>query len=154
MNVSYKWLKNYINLDLEPEEVSKTLTSIGLEIDGMEEIQTIKGGLAGLVVGQVLECEEHPDSDHLHVTKVDLGNGQEPVQIVCGAANCRKGLKTIVATIGTKLYDGDKEFTIKKSKLRGVESNGMLCAEDEIGVGNDHNGIIELPEDAKVGTPR
>lgn len=153
MNVSYKWLKNYINLDLEPEEVSKTLTSIGLEIDGMEEIQTIKGGLAGLVVGQVLECEEHPDSDHLHVTKVDLGNGQEPVQIVCGAANCRKGLKTIVATIGTKLYDGDKEFTIKKSKLRGVESNGMLCAEDEIGVGNDHNGIIELPEDAKVGTP-
>ncbi len=152
MNVSYKWLKKYINLDLEPEEVSKTLTSIGLEIDGMEEIQTIKGGLAGLVVGQVLECEEHPDSDHLHVTKVDLGNGQEPVQIVCGAANCRKGLKTIVATIGTKLYDGDKEFTIKKSKLRGVESNGMLCAEDEIGVGNDHNGIIELPEDVKVGT--
>lgn len=152
MNVSYKWLKKYINLDLEPEEVSKTLTSIGLEIDGMEEIQTIKGGLAGLVVGQVLECEEHPDSDHLHVTKVDLGNGQEPVQIVCGAANCRKGLKTIVATIGTKLYDGDKEFTIKKSKLRGVESNGMLCAEDEIGVGNDHNGIIELPEDTKVGT--
>lgn len=152
MNVSYKWLKKYINLDLEPEEVSKTLTSIGLEIDGMEEIQTIKGGLAGLVVGQVLECEAHPDSDHLHVTKVDLGNGQEPVQIVCGAANCRKGLKTIVATIGTKLYDGDKEFTIKKSKLRGVESNGMLCAEDEIGVGNDHNGIIELPEDTKVGT--
>lgn len=153
MNVSYKWLKKYINLDLEPEEVSKTLTSIGLEIDGMEEIQTIKGGLAGLVVGQVLECEDHPDSDHLHVTKVDLGNGQEPVQIVCGAANCRKGLKTIVATIGTKLYDGDKEFTIKKSKLRGVESNGMLCAEDEIGVGTSHDGIIELPEDTKVGTP-
>ena len=153
MNISYKWLKNYINLDIEPEEVSKTLTSIGLEVDGMEEIQTIKGGLEGLVVGQVLECEEHPNSDHLHVTKVDLGNGQEPVQIVCGAANCRKGLKTIVATIGTKLYDGDNEFTIKKGKLRGVDSFGMLCAEDEIGVGTDHNGIIELPEDVKVGTP-
>lgn len=153
MNVSYKWLKKYINLDLEPAEVSKTLTSIGLEIDGMEEIQSIKGGLAGLVVGQVLECENHPDSDHLHVTKVDLGNGEEPVQIVCGAANCRKGLKTIVATIGTKLYDGDKEFCIKKSKLRGVESFGMLCAEDEIGIGTSHDGIIELPESAVVGTP-
>ena len=152
MNISYKWLKRYINLDVEPAEVSKVLNSIGLEIDDMEQTQSIKGGLEGLVVGQVVECEPHPDSDHLHVTRVDLGNGQEPVQIVCGAANCRKGLKTIVATLGTRLYDGDKEFVIKKSKLRGVESNGMLCAEDEIGVGTDHNGIIELPADTRVGT--
>lgn len=152
MNISYKWLKKYINLDVDAEEVSRVLTSVGLEVDGLEKKQSIKGGLEGLVVGQVMECEQHPDSDHLHITKVDLGNGEEPVQIVCGAANCTKGLKTIVATLGTKLYDGDKEFVIKKSKLRGVESYGMLCAEDEICVGKDHNGIIELPTDTKVGT--
>lgn len=153
MNISYKWLKKYINLDIEPTEVSKILTSIGLEIDGMEEIQSIKGGLEGLVVGQVLECEPHPNSDHMHITKVDVGNGEEPIKIVCGASNCRKGIKTIVATIGTKLYDGDKEIVIKKSKLRGEDSYGMLCAEDEIGVSTNHAGIIELPEDTKIGTP-
>lgn len=152
MNISYNWLKKYINLDIEPEEVSKTLTSIGLEVEGLEEVQSIKGGLEGLVIGEVLECAAHPDSDHLHVTKVNIGEG-EPLQIVCGAANCRAGLKTIVATIGTKLYEGDNCFTIKKSKLRGVDSYGMLCAEDEIGTGTSHDGIIELPADAVVGTP-
>lgn len=151
MNISYNWLKRYINLDIEPEEVSKILTSIGLEVGSVEEVESIKGGLEGLVVGEVLECENHPDSDHLHVTKVNVGEG-EPLQIVCGAANCRKGIKTIVATIGTKLYDGDQCFNIKKSKLRGVDSYGMLCAEDEIGIGTSHEGIIELPADVKVGT--
>ncbi len=152
MNISYNWLKKYINLDIEPEEVSKILTSIGLEVGGVEEVQSIKGGLEGLVIGEVLECASHPDSDHLHITKVNIGEG-EPLQIVCGASNCRAGLKTIVATIGTKLYDGDQCFTIKKSKLRGVDSYGMLCAEDEIGVGTSHEGIIELPADSVVGTP-
>lgn len=150
MNISYNWLKRYINLDIEPEETSKILTSIGLEVDGVETVESIKGGLEGLVVGEVLSCENHPDSDHLHVTKVNVG-GEEPLQIVCGAANCRKGLKTIVATIGTKLYDGDQSFTIKRSKLRGVESFGMLCAEDEIGIGTSHDGIIELPSDVNAG---
>ena len=151
MNISYNWLKRYINLDIAPEEVSKILTSIGLEVGGLEEVESIKGGLEGLVVGEVIECENHPDSDHLHVTKVNVGSG-EPLQIVCGAANCRKGLKTIVATIGTKLYEGDQTFTIKRSKLRGVESFGMLCAEDEIGIGTSHEGIIELPSSCTVGT--
>ncbi len=151
MNISYNWLKQYINLNIEPEEVSKTLTSIGLEVGSVEEVQTIKGGLEGLVVGEVLEALPHPDSDHLHISKVNIGNN-EPLQIVCGAANCRAGLKTIVATIGTKLYSGEETFTIKKSKIRGAESFGMLCAEDEIGIGQSHAGIIELPADAKVGT--
>ena len=152
MNISYNWLKQYIDLPLGPEETAAKLTSLGLEVGAVEITQTIKGGLAGLVVAQVLTCEEHPDSDHLHVTTVDFGGGA-PVQVVCGAPNCRKGLKTILATIGTKLYDGDKEFAIKKSKIRGVESFGMLCAEDEIGIGSSHDGIIELPDDAVVGTP-
>lgn len=151
MNISYNWLKKYIALDMEPEAVSKILTSIGLEVGGVEEVETIKGGLNGLVVGAVVEAENHPDSDHLHIAKVDVGS-DELLQIVCGAPNCRAGIKTIVATIGTKLYDGDNSFTIKRSKLRGVESFGMLCAEDEIGVGTSHDGIIELPSDAVVGT--
>lgn len=152
MNVSYKWLKEYVDFDLSPEAVSEALTSVGLEVESLEEVQAIRGGLAGLVVAQVVTCEPHPDSDHMHVCRVDLGNGHEE-QIVCGAPNCRQGLKTIAATLGTKLYDGDKEFTIKKSKLRGVESSGMLCAEDEIGIGKSHDGIIELPDTAVVGTP-
>ena len=152
MNISYNWLKQYIDLTLTPDETAARLTSLGLEVGTVEPVQTIKGGLAGLVVAQVLTCEDHPDSDHLHVTTVDFG-GEVPVQVVCGAPNCRKGLKTILATIGTKLYDGDKEFSIKKSKIRGVESFGMLCAEDEIGVGSSHEGIIELPDSAVVGTP-
>ena len=152
MNVSYKWLKEYVDFDLTPQQVADALTSVGLEVDALEEIQSIKGGLAGLVVGKVLTCEPHPNSDHMHVCTVELGEGKIE-QIVCGAANVAAGEKVIVATLGTKLYDGDKEFTIKKSKLRGIESNGMICAEDEIGIGNDHSGIIVLPEDAVVGTP-
>ncbi len=152
MNISYKWLKDYIDFDLTPQEVADALTSTGLEVDALEEIQTIKGGLKGLYVGQVLTCEAHPDSDHLHITTVDIGR-EEPSQIVCGAPNVAKGQKVIVADLGCILYDGEKEFVIKKSKLRGVASNGMICAEDEIGIGTSHAGIIVLPEDAKVGTP-
>lgn len=152
MNVSYKWLKEYVDFDLSAEELSAALTSIGLEVGGVEEVQSIRGGLKGLVVGHVLSCEPHPNSDHMHVCSVDLGNG-EPIQIVCGAANVAAGQKVIVATLGAKLYDGDKEFVIKKSKLRGLDSFGMICAEDEIGVGTSHDGIIVLPEDTKVGTP-
>lgn len=153
MNISYKWLKKYVDFDLTPQEVADALTSLGLEVDALEEVETIRGGLKGLVVGKVLTCEQHPNSDHLHVTTVDLGDGGEPQQIVCGAPNVDAGQKVIVATVGTKLYDGDKEFVIKKSKLRGTESYGMICAEDEIGVGTDHAGIIVLPDSAVVGTP-
>ncbi|MBP6065966.1 phenylalanine--tRNA ligase subunit beta [Bacteroides sp.] len=151
MNISYNWLKEYVDFELTPVEVADALTSIGLETGGVEEVQTIKGGLEGLVIGEVLTCEEHPNSDHLHVTTVNLGNG-EPVQIVCGAANVAAGQKVVVATLGAKLYDGDECFTIKKSKIRGVESVGMICAEDEIGIGTSHAGIIELPADAVPGT--
>ena len=152
MNISYKWLKEYVDFDLTPQQVCDALTSTGLEVDALEEVQSIKGGLKGLYVGQVLTCEMHPDSDHLHVTTVDLGKG-EPQQIVCGAPNVAAGQKVIVADLGCVLYDGDKEFQIKKSKLRGVESLGMICAEDEIGIGSSHAGIIVLPDDAVVGTP-
>ena len=152
MNISYNWLKKYVDFSLTPDELAAALTSLGLETGTVEKVETIKGGLNGLVVGKVLTCVEHPDSDHLHITTVDLGDGV-PTQIVCGAPNVAAGQHVIVATVGTKLYDGDKEFTIKKSKIRGVESNGMICAEDEIGVGTSHDGIIELPLDVKPGTP-
>ena len=151
MNISYNWLKEYVNFDLTPDEVAAALTSIGLETGDVEEVQSIKGGLEGLVIGEVLTCEPHPNSDHMHITTVNLGQG-DPVQIVCGAANVAAGQKVVVATLGTKLYDGDECFTIKKSKLRGVESNGMICAEDEIGIGTSHEGIIVLPEDVVPGT--
>ena len=140
MNISYNWLKEYVNFDLTPDETAAALTSIGLETGGVEEVQTIKGGLEGLVIGEVLTCVEHPNSDHLHITTVNLGDG-EPVQIVCGAPNVAAGQK-----------DGDECFTIKKSKIRGVESTGMICAEDEIGIGTDHAGIIVLPAEAVPGT--
>ena len=152
MNISYNWLKDYLDFDLQPDEVAAALTSIGLETGGVEEVQTIKGGLEGLVIGEVLTCEEHPNSDHLHITTVNVG-GAEPLQIVCGAPNVAAGQKVVVAVNGTKLYDGDECFTIKRSKIRGIESNGMICAEDEIGIGTDHAGIIVLPADAVVGTP-
>ncbi|MBO7417438.1 MAG: phenylalanine--tRNA ligase subunit beta [Bacteroidaceae bacterium] len=152
MNISYNWLKEFVDFDLGPLKLADALTSIGLEVGGVEEIQAIKGGLEGLVIGEVLTCEPHPNSDHMHVTTVNIGKG-EPVQIVCGAPNVAAGQKVVVATIGTKLYDGDDCFTIKKSKLRGIDSCGMICAEDEIGIGTDHSGIIVLPEDAVVGTP-
>ena len=151
MNISYKWLREYVDCDLTAREIADALTSIGLEVDGVEEVQSIKGGLEGIVVGEVLTCEPHPNSDHMHVCSVNLGTG-EPEQIVCGAPNVAAGQKVIVATLGTKLYDGDQCFTIKKSKLRGIESNGMICAEDEIGIGQSHDGIIVLPEDAVPGT--
>ena len=154
MNISFKWLKDYLKSDLTAEEAATILTDIGLEIEGFERVESIKGGLAGVVVGEVLTCTNHPDSDHLHLTTVDVGSG-EPLQIVCGASNCRQGLKVMVATIGTTLHpiDSEEEFKIKKSKIRGVESFGMLCAEDELGIGRDHAGIMELNPDAVVGTP-
>lgn len=152
MNISYKWLKRYIDLQDDAQIVAKILTSIGLEVGTVETVETIRGGLKGLVVGEVLTCEPHPNSDHLHITKVNIGEG-EPLPIVCGAPNVAAGQKVIVATIGTVLYDGDQSFTIKKGKLRGEDSWGMICAEDEIGVGTDHAGIIVLPADTPVGMP-
>ena len=152
MNISLKWLKEYVDFNLTPQQVADALTSVGLEVDALEEVQSIRGGLKGLYVGKVLTCEMHPNSDHLHVTTVDLGR-EEPSQIVCGAPNVAAGQKVIVADLGCTLYDGDKEFHIKKSKLRGVESCGMICAEDEIGIGTSHDGIIVLPEDTPVGMP-
>lgn len=152
MNISYKWLREYVDVDLTAEEIAVALTSIGLEVGSVEEVQSIKGGLEGLWTGQVLTCEEHPNSDHMHVCTVSVGQ-EEPLQIVCGAPNVAAGQKVIVAVVGTKLYDGDQEFVIKRSKLRGVESLGMICAEDEIGVGTSHDGIIVLPEDTPVGIP-
>ena len=154
MNVSYNWLKRYLDADLSAERMAEILTELGLEVEEFEKIETIKGGLKGVVVGEVLTCEDHPDSDHLHITTVDVG-AESPLQIVCGAANCRKGLKVMCATVGAVLYpiDSDEEFKIKRSKIRGVESLGMLCAEDELGIGRNHEGIMELPAEAVVGTP-
>ncbi|MCF0198473.1 MAG: phenylalanine--tRNA ligase subunit beta [Bacteroidaceae bacterium] len=151
MNISYKWLREYVDTDMTANEIAEALTSSGLEVGSVEEVQAIKGGLEGIIVGHILTCEPHPNSDHMHICTVNLGH-EEPSQIVCGAPNVAAGQKVMVATLGTKLYDGDNCFTIKKSKLRGVESNGMICAEDEIGVGKSHDGIIVLPEDTPVGT--
>ncbi len=152
MNISLNWLNDYLKTGLPVEEICKILTSIGLEVGGYEKFESVKGGLKGLVIGEVKTCEPHPDSDHLHITTVDLGDGRL-TPIVCGAPNVAAGQKVVVATIGTVLYDGDKEFVIKKSKIRGQESEGMICAEDEIGIGTDHAGIIVLPADVKAGTP-
>ncbi|WP_068689615.1 phenylalanine--tRNA ligase subunit beta [Culturomica massiliensis] len=152
MKISLNWLKEYLKIDLDVEEICQILTSIGLEVAGYEQIESIKGGLKGLVIGEVKTCEAHPDSDHLHITTVDLGDGRL-TPIVCGAPNVAAGQKVVVATIGTVLYDGDKEFVIKKSKIRGQESEGMICAEDEIGIGHDHKGIIVLPQSAETGMP-
>mgnify|MGYP000895830255 FL=1 len=152
MNISYNWLRDYLPFDLTPDEVAAALTSIGLETGSVETVQSVRGGLAGLVTGRVLTCTAHPNSDHLHLTTVDVG-GDEPLKIVCGAPNVAAGQMVVVAVIGAKLYDGDKEFVIKKSKIRGEESFGMICAEDEIGVGVSHDGIIVLPADTPVGLP-
>ncbi len=152
MNISYNWLKRYIDCSLSAEQMAQVLTDIGLEVEEVEKIEGVKGGLDKVVVGEVVECEPHKDSDHLNVTKVNVG-GDEPLQIVCGAPNCRAGLKVICAMVGAVLYPdgGDEEFKIKRSKIRGVESLGMLCAEDELGIGASHDGIMELPLDAQVG---
>lgn len=154
MNISYSWLKDYVDFDLSAEQLAAALISIGLECEGIHTVETIRGGLRGIVIGKVLTCVEHPNSDHLHITTVDLG-GENPEQIVCGAPNVAAGQTVVVATVGTVLYDGDKEFVIKKSKIRGVESMGMICAEDEIGVGTSHDGIIVITGDnlPAPGTP-
>ncbi|MCW3807733.1 phenylalanine--tRNA ligase subunit beta [Plebeiibacterium marinum] len=151
MQISYNWLKNYLNIDIETDKVSKILTDIGLEVGGIEEVQSIKGGLEGLVIGEVLTCEKHPGADKLSKTTVNVG-GDEILPVVCGAPNVAAGQKVVVATVGTVLYDGDDSFTIKKSKIRGEESRGMICAEDEIGLGSSHDGIMVLPQDVEVGT--
>ena len=153
MNISYNWLKRYITLNDSAEQVAQILTSIGLEVGKVEKVQTIKGGLEGLVVGEVITCIDHPNSDHLHITTTRVAPNAEPLQIVCGAPNVAAGQKVIVATVGTVLYDGDEKFTIKKGKIRGEESLGMICAEDEIGVGTNHDGIMVLPADTPVGMP-
>lgn len=154
MNISYNWLKEYIDFDLSPAELTQALTSLGLECDTFEEVESIRGGLRGIVIGKVLTCEEHPNSDHLHITTVDLG-GEAPVQIVCGAPNVAAGQTVVVATVGATLYPTGEEngFQIKKSKIRGVESLGMICAEDEIGVGESHDGIIVIDREVAPGTP-
>ncbi len=152
MKLSYNWLNQYIDLDLDPQLLSTILTDIGLEVEGMEEIQSIKGGLKGVVTGTVLTCEKHPNADKLSVTTVDVGNGNV-LPIVCGAPNVAKGQKVLVATVGTTLYDGENSIQIKKAKIRGEVSEGMICAEDELGLGSSHDGIMVLPESVKQGIP-
>jgi phenylalanyl-tRNA synthetase beta chain len=152
MNISYNWINDYLKFDLSPRETAEALTSIGIETEGIEEIHSVKGGLEGLIIGEVLTCTPHPNSNHLHLTTVNIGN-DKPLKIVCGAPNVATGQKVVVATLGTTLYMDDEEITIKKAKIRGEESFGMICAEDEIGIGTSHDGIIVLPPDAKVGMP-
>ncbi|HZK03914.1 MAG TPA: phenylalanine--tRNA ligase subunit beta [Bacteroidaceae bacterium] len=152
MNISYNWLKEYVDFNLDPQSVADALTSIGLEVSSVEQVQSLKGGLKGFVIGEVITCQAHPNSDHLHVTKVNLG-GDRIVPIVCGAPNVASGQKVVVATIGSVIYDGDESFTIRKSKLRGEESHGMICSEKELGLGSDQLGIMVLSPDAVEGTP-
>lgn len=152
MNISYDWLRQYVDTSLSPSQIAEALTSIGLETGGVEEVESIPGGLRGLVIGEVLTCTPHDNSDHLHVTTVNIGT-DTPLQIVCGAPNVAAGHAVVVATVGTVLGQGDEQFTIKKSKIRGVESYGMLCSEVEIGLGSDNSGIILLPlEPERIGT--
>ncbi|MCP3932515.1 MAG: phenylalanine--tRNA ligase subunit beta [Bacteroidetes bacterium] len=151
MKISLNWLKDYLNIPLSPDEVSELLTSIGLEVEGMVEVESIKGGLKDIVVGHVIECGKHPNADKLSLTKVSIGKGDD-LQIVCGAPNVAEGQKVLVAPVGTTLYTPKGEWTLKKGKIRGAFSEGMICAEDELGLGDDHNGIIVLPEDVPTGT--
>ncbi|RLD62322.1 MAG: phenylalanine--tRNA ligase subunit beta, partial [Bacteroidetes bacterium] len=152
MKISYNWLKQYLDIDLSIDKLSELLTDCGLEVEGLEKWESVKGGLQGIVVGEVKTCERHPNADRLSVTTVDVGNGIV-LPIVCGAPNVAAGQKVIVATVGTKLYSGDEDFTIKKSKIRGEVSEGMICAEDELGLGNSHDGIMVLDEKTEVGKP-
>ncbi len=151
MKISYNWLKQYINLDIEPEKLSKILTDIGLEVEGIEIFQSVRGGLEGIVIGEVISCKEHPNADKLSITTVDVA-GDKLLPIVCGAPNVAEGQKVVVATVGTTLYSDDNSFKIKKAKIRGEVSEGMICAEDELGLGDSHDGIIVLPGSTKVGT--
>ena len=152
MKISYSWLKNYLNLELPSEEISILLTDIGLEVEGIEEIESVKGGLKGVVIGEVLTKIQHPNADRLSLTTVNIGE-DNPLQIVCGAPNVKVGQKVPVATVGTWLYDDDNKFKIKKGKIRGEESVGMICGEDELGLGEDTDGIMVLETKAKVGMP-
>ncbi len=151
MKISYNWLKDYLDTDLSPEEVSKILTNTGLEVEGMERFESVKGGLEGFVIGEVKACKKHPNADKLSLTRVDIGSGED-LSIVCGAPNVAEGQKVVVATVGTTLYADDKEFKIKKAKMRGEVSEGMICAEDEMGLGDSHDGIMVLEDDVKTGT--
>ena len=151
MKISYKWLKTYLNIDITPERVAQLLTDCGLEVESLDKIESIKGGLQGVVVGEVMSCAKHPDADKLSITTVNVGN-PELLHIVCGAPNVAALQKVLVATIGTIIYSGDESFTIKKSKIRGELSEGMICAEDELGLGTSHAGIMVLAADAVVGS--
>jgi phenylalanyl-tRNA synthetase beta chain len=154
MRISYNWIKQFIKTDLKSEEIADILTDLGLEVEGVDAFESLKGGLQGVVVGHVLTCEKHPDADKLKITTVDLGDGNAPVQIVCGAPNVAAGQKVPVATIGTKLFDKEgNAFEIKKGKIRGQESHGMICAEDELGLGESHDGIMILDAALQAGTP-
>ena len=153
MTISYNWLSEYLPVKTDPERLSRILTSIGLEVEKMEPYESIKGGLKGLVIGEVLECSQHPNADKLKLTSVNIGEAS-PLKIVCGAPNVAIGQKVVVAPIGVTIYplSGDP-LTMKLAKIRGEESQGMICAEDEIGLGESHAGIIVLPSSLKVGTP-
>src|SRR6187399_2225810 len=152
MTISYKWLSEYLPVTVDPERLARILTSIGLEVESFEKFEEVKGGLKGLVIGEVLSTEKHPNADKLTLTKVSIGNG-EPLQIVCGAPNVAVGQKVIVAPVGATIYPaaGDP-ITMKVAKIRSIESYGMICAEDEIGLGTSHAGILVLPSGTKVGT--
>src|SRR5256885_11103884 len=153
MTISYNWLSEYLPSILEPEKLSRVLTSLGLEVESLSKYESIKGGLQGLLIGEVIACEKHPNAEKLFVTKVNIGK-PEPLQIVCGASNVAKGQKVVVATIGSTLHPKNAEpITITVAKIRGIESYGMICAEDEIGMSDDHSGILVLADEAKVGSP-
>ncbi len=152
MKISYNWLRDYINFDIESHKLATILTAIGLEVESMEEWESVKGGLKGVVIGEVLTCKKHPDADKLSVTTVNIGSG-EPVHIVCGAPNVAAGQKVPVATVGAVIFKGEESLEIKKSKIRGELSEGMICAEDEIGLGTSHEGIMVLDKSAVPGTP-
>ena len=152
MKISYNWLKEYIKIDLEPKKVAALLTDTGLEVEGIEIVESVKGGLKGVVIGEVISKKQHPNADRLSVTSVAIGT-DTPLHIVCGAPNVASGQKVAVATIGTILYSGNDSFKIKKGKIRGEVSEGMICAEDELGLGTDHDGIMVLNKNAQVGMP-
>ena len=153
MKISYNWLKQFLKIDWEAEKTGELLTDLGLEVEGIVQKESVKGSLSGVVVGEVLTCEKHPNADKLSLTTVNIGE-EEPLQIVCGATNIRQGQKVAVATVGTILYDANEEpFKIKKGKIRGELSFGMICAEDELGLGKGHDGIMILDDSLKPGTP-